>query len=107
LHWLYFVNQLFAFVLRYKINGCVILLTKVGRQGVAIGNFIKCGEGAALTHNKAMPHNCIYVAIATSLQAIAALPYPLLDHVTLPIRTKKEAMGFIILWPWNLTKKFV
>jgi hypothetical protein len=27
-----------------------------------------------------MPPNCMYVTIATSLQAIVVLPYPLLDH---------------------------
>ncbi len=66
--------------MQYKRNYCVVFFTKVGRQGVAIGNFIKYDGGVALTHNKAMPPNCIYVAIATSLQAIVALPYPLLDY---------------------------
>ncbi len=73
-------------------------MTKVGRQGVVIGNFIKYGGGATLTHNKTMPLDCISITIATCLQAVIALPYPLLDHDP-PIRIIKEAIGFIVLWP--------
>ncbi len=70
-------------------------MTKIRRQGVVIGNFIKYGGGTTLTHNKTMPPNSVSIAITTCLQAAIALPYPLLDH-DLPIRIIKEALGFIV-----------
>lgn len=79
-------------------------MTKVGGQACAIGNFIKYGGATILTHYKAMPANCIFAAIVTRLQVTIVLPYPLLNHDP-PICIINDAMGFIILWPWKLTKK--
>lgn len=78
-------------------------MIKVEIKGCAINNFIKyIGGRGALHHNKIMLNDCIFVAISLSLQAIVALSYPLLDH-DLPLHIVKDAIGFIIRWPWKLT----
>jgi hypothetical protein len=89
--------------LQYNKNEHVILVIKVKIKGCAINNFIKyIGGRGILHHNTIMSNDCIFVTIFSRLQAIVALPYPLFDH-DLPIHIVKDAIGFIILWPWKLT----
>jgi hypothetical protein len=94
---------MFAFVLQYNKNEHVILVIKVEIKGRAINNFIKyISEREVLHHNIIMSNDCIFVPISSGLQAIVALSCPLFDH-NLPIHIVKDAIGFIILWPWKLT----
>jgi hypothetical protein len=70
-------------------------LTKARNRACAIGNFIKYGGVATLTHYKAMLADCISITIVMGLQVVVALPYPLLDHDP-PIHIIMDAMGFIV-----------
>ncbi len=77
--------------------------TKQARQKpCAYGNFVKFGGWVALHHNKGMSTNTLSVVMSSSLMVITSLPFPDLDHET-PLHTIGNAIGYVILRPWNLT----
>jgi len=72
-----------------------------GRMLCATGNFVKFGGVRALQHHKEMLAITLFVSMSSSLMANVTLPFPSIDVNTL--YNVGNAIGYIILWPWNLT----
>ncbi len=92
----------FPYILQYKSNEAIVLVDQIGQKPCTYGNFVKFGGGFALHDNKGMLTNTLSIAMSSSLMVITSLPFPDLDHET-PLRTMGNAIGYVILWPWNLT----
>jgi hypothetical protein len=92
--------------LQYWKNEAIFLYSKNGGETCALWNFVKFGGGIVVHHNKPMPSDCVSIAITSSFQAFASLPFPQFDHDP-PLLIIKDAMGNVILWPWKLIDKYM
>jgi hypothetical protein len=101
-----FINKSFSNVLLSYKNEAVLLYNKNGGETRALGNFVKCGGRTTIHHNKPMPSDYVSIAITSSLQAFDSLPFPQFDHDP-PLLTIKDAMGYVVLWPWKLIDKYM
>jgi hypothetical protein len=71
-------------------------------KALRIWQFHEFGGGDVLHHNNAMLANTLSIVVSSSLMASTTLPFLDFDHET-PLCIVGDAIGYVILWLWNLT----
>jgi hypothetical protein len=73
-----------------------------GEKPCGLGNFVKFGGGTTFHHNRPMLVDTQSIVVSSNLVDIAPLPFQDIDGQDIPSQTIKDAIGYIILWPWKL-----
>jgi hypothetical protein len=87
--------------LQYKPNEGIILMSQVGGKPYAYSNFVKFGGVCVLYYNKEMLANTLFVVVSLGLLITIFWPFLDPDH-DIPLKTIRDAIGYIILGPYNL-----